>query len=397
MHNPNQDLTCAKRPRLLLPWETGFAGLVFRNVASETDRQFSDLLMPQWESDFIRAASQDNYAATTEIVDSSDQAESLLYDLGDTLTLVGKHRAPMEWSAKLDDERRTALSRWDLIVHQNLQGSKLGKQIQRLQQCDNATELTAELVEDTFTGKATRTVSQRGGSLLLYTRWRSSLPLFRGIFPFVEDDVYNYIRSLRILKAPATRAQRFREAIGFAFGVVGAYGAEDILASGRCKGAALRSLETKAEYRQMDPLYARQLDSLERGVFCCAANHDQIMSGNLAALAHWRARASDVRRCRGEPFLDINSAGVGYVEIGAMETKTTKRDKRRRVLPLVGHADGVSGLPWARRWLELRKAAGLDCTGGPLLVSIMADGTWTKSRLSSHDGTVWMMQILLEM
>ena len=169
--NPNTDVVTAKKRRLLLPWETGFAGLVLGNSLSRSSSFHLPLLTPHWEPEFLRAAA----VLDTEPIEMGSVTKTGMAvhsgDITDSLAKVGKRRVPTEWSKKLTDDRCAALSRWDLLVHQNLEGSRLGKQIASLTECASKAESTAELFEDTFAGKATGTVHQRGGSLLFYSRW----------------------------------------------------------------------------------------------------------------------------------------------------------------------------------------------------------------------------------
>ena len=84
------------------------------------------------------------------------------------------------------------------------------------------------------------------------------------LFPAFEEEAYNYVRELYLYKAPATRANRFREAVAFMKGVMGLDEAEDILQSRRIAGAALKSLMTKRPQVQRDPLTTLWLTIFER-------------------------------------------------------------------------------------------------------------------------------------
>ena len=81
---------------------------------------------------------------------------------------------------------------------------------------------------------------------MLYRRWASS----HGVrpWPVVEDAAFRYARYLVAHKAPPTRAQSFREALGFAKGYVGPQGVDEVLASRRVTGAVQESLDARAEW-----------------------------------------------------------------------------------------------------------------------------------------------------
>lgn len=391
------DIITAKRRRLLLPWECGFAGLVFRSPHASISPV--DQLCPSaWDPAFVRAALAN--VPETDVPASSSSSSKVIETLdleGPAFRVVGRKRDPLPWSKKVTDDRQLAMARWKLILEANPSGSRFGLQLMEAAQKNMQQDRIEAMFDDVFSDKATKTLEIRAGSLILYTNWRRTLPLFRGIFPFVEHDVYDYLSFLRIGKAPASRGTRLRESIGFSHGVLGALGAEEVLKSRRCQGAASRSYATKGTYTQRDPLTVHQLQSLEGGVFSMDSEFDKIMCGNVAALTHVRGRSADVHYCNSEPYIDDCGQGTSFFEIPVMETKVTRKDKKRRVLPLVGHATGLTGAPWCREWLRLRKAHGLNATGGPLMVAITSSGKWTSARLRSQEGVIWTRSILAKL
>ena len=390
------DIRSAKRARLSLPWEVGFAGKVLsRNFASGRDlpNLTSDAF---WDPGFVRAAI---VTSEEQVEESSGSKDKVVVGgrqvlVGPAFLAVARKRQQVPWTEKVAEERQVAMNRWRLLISENPEGSRLGVQLCEAAQMEAGQDRVENILNDTFAGKSTRTLEQRSGSLLLFARWRMALPLFRGILPFKEPDVYDYLTFLRIAKAPATRGVRFRESVCFAFGVIGAHGAEEVMNSKRCQGAAVRSLETKKQYSQRDPLTAFQLQTLEECVFHCDNEADKIMSGNFAAMVHVRGRHSDVHHCSEEPILDDAGAGTSYFQVGVMETKVTRKDKKRRCLPLVGHACGLTGKPWAKEWLRLRKAHGLNAAGGPLMNAIKVGGQWSDARLRSQEAATWIAEIL---
>ena len=394
--NPFQNIGSAKRPRLLLPWETGLAGMVLQRppfLPPILAGPFT--LQPQFSSSFISAALKDIVQPVAAVAKSSIPLSRVI--VGSVVKAIGRKKEPLPWVKADECELAVALQRWKLIVLDNPEGSRLGLQIQSANSLPGAQERIEELITDTFAGKSSKTLEQRAGSLLLYLTWLKPRPEYRGIFPFSEDSVYSYLTHLVSSKAPATRSQRFREAVGFSKGVVGAFGADEVISSKRCHGASVRSMITKRTHLQMDPFTVDQLKAYERGVFECQEEQSRIMAGNLAALSHVRGRFSDVRRCRAEPELDEQEGGTGYFEIGALETKVPRRDKKRKCLPLVGHSTGLTGLSWAREWLRLRAKHGLDAKGGPLITAIRSNGTWTSAKMRTSEAVIWGSHILKEM
>ena len=385
------DVFTAKRVRLTLPWETGFAGLVLSRSGSDGWANCNALLDPSWENSFVRAA-----LVTMPTVLGTEEDGKLIESLDDELTpafkSIGRTRIALPWSKKVDALRQIAMERWKLIVLDSPAGSQLGIQLHEASKSQFAQERTEAILQDVFATKATRTLEARSGSLLMFTHWRRTLPLFRGILPFVEDDCYSYLTALRVGNAPATRGRRFMESVGFAHGLIGASGATEVLQSRRCRGAAARSMTTKGPHTQRDPLLAVQVQALERGVFELCSEEDRIMSGNTVALLHVRGRFSDVYHCQSEPFMD----GI-FFEVPVLDTKVSRRDKKRKCLPLVGLSRGLSGLPWAEEWLRLRKAHGLDATNGPMMFAITAGGNWTGARLRSQEAMTWIRGLLIKL
>lgn len=390
------DVSTAKRVRLTLPWETGFAGLVLARPGTRIFGSTVNLLDPRWDHSFIRAALS-NTAQNEDVEVQGEVAEIPVALEGPAFVSVGRTRITVPWTKKVEELRQVAMERWRLIVLENPIGSQLGIQLHEASKLPFPQERADNILQDVFASKATRTLEARAGSLLLFSNWRRSLPLFRGILPFIEEDCYGYLTVLRIGKAPATRGKRFREAIGFSHGLIGAKGAEEVLQSKRCQGAALRSFATKRSHTQRDPLFSRQVEALERGVFEMDDEHDRIMCGNTVGLLHVRGRFSDVYHCQTEPFIDKASSGVSFFEVPVLDTKVSRRDKRRKCMPLVGLARGLTGLPWAEEWLRLRKAHGLDASQGPLMVAITAGGNWTSARLRSQEAMTWIRSLLCKL
>ena len=84
--------------------------------------------------------------------------------------------------------------------------------------------------------------------------------------------------------------------------------------------------------------------------------HDRkqkIMVGNFLFMIHTRSRYSDAARIEKEPTLDIGG-DFGYVGSSTVSDrmKSGRTKKRRgRMVPVVGPAFGLLGLPWAAAWL----------------------------------------------
>ena len=398
--NVFDDVRNAKRIRQSLPWERGLAGIVLNTrTASQFPLTGIDMFTKGWSVDFLRKASVVDYSFTAArsvgapVVSQVHAATATGTVPEDSLKVVGRRRVQLPWPKQAVDERHIALERWRLIIEMNPQGTLVGRQLQSVLDGTSVGVTAEAIVIDTFKGKAEATLNQRSGSLMLYGNWLLSFGLLETIFPLKEFLVYKYLRSLQDDKAPATRASRFREAVSFSFGVLGADGCSDVMGSRRCHGAALGSSETKCRHSQRDPWTVQQALAFEEGVFILPSEHDRIMSGNAAALLNLRARFSDVANCVDEPQLDVSTI-ESYFEISVMDTKVSRKDKRRKVLPLIGSAVGISGRPWVAEWLALRKKHGLRAKEGPLFTAVRSSGEWTECRLRSSEAAVWFRLIL---
>lgn len=388
----------ARKRRAALPWETGLVGQILnrnRFPLATTDA----FLRPTWDPAFLSAAGKNMSDIQVAKVPDKVVVKSgpVAGTLGPAFTLVSRKRPTVPWTIKVTDDRKVAMERWKILLSHNPSGTLVGRQLLKFVGDPCMTERVDRLLSDTFAAKATSTLEQRAGSLLCYGRWLTANDVDVNIFPFCEDAIYSYLTSLQTSGAAATKAQRFRESVAFAYGMVGADGGEQAVTSKRCYGAAFKSLTTKGTYTQRDPLLALQLGAFERGVFDLPSDADKVMSGNACALAHWRARFSDVYFCRGEPMLDEVGDLPGYIELAVQDTKVSRKDKRRRCLPLVGHSRGLLDKPWAREWIALRTKLKLDCTGGPLLTAVNVGGSFTSARLRSSEAVVWFREILRQM
>ena len=402
------DVSTAKRQRMALPWETGLAGMVLgRSWGLSTllqQTRSTNTFQTCWPESFVRAA------AVVETVGCATASSSV--QVGGTVTPVPRKRkavaapfmavirktVPLPWTTKVADDRATALERWRLWIQMSPSACKVGRQLLAVQGKPEEQVTADRILDDSFADKSTRTLEQRAGSLLLYSRWLVSADPLANAMPFSEELCYGYLCHLRAQKAPATRALRFREAVAFTIGTVGADGAQQVLESSRCKGSVMSQFGTKRPLLQMQGLTHKQLAALEEAVFKLDYQPDKIHAGNMAALTHWRARFSDVHMLEHEPLLDEQNDCPGYFEAATMETKTSrKKDRLRKCLPLVGHSFGVSNQPWAREWLRQRKLAGLSAEKGPLMVSIGIGGVWQSARLRSGEAVLWMSEIFIRM
>ena len=252
-----------------------------------------------------------------------------------------------------------------------------------------------------FFGKPASTLAKRAASLRLFIRWAHSVKV--DPFPLEEKIVFQYMEDLLYEGAPPTRAQTFKESLNFAHGFVGLQGVRDVLTSRRIQGSALSSLARKSEPKKRSPLTKAELVLLEQFVVRGsdedpgrdASWRDRCMAGFALFCVYCRLRVGDASRIHSEPKLDVSDLGIGYIECGMIEHKTSFRVKSRVSLPVAGAAIGVSGEKWASIWLRDRALMGRSASNdGCLMLAPGIDGTWTNRRITTTEFTVWLRELI---
>ena len=273
-----------------------------------------------------------------------------------------------------------------------------------LESCGLTSSLFAQMADEpeladasfraSFHGKPAATLVKRAGSLLQYVRWAASSG--HAPFPLHEPTIFSYLTFLATEGAPPSRGQSFREALGFAKGFIGLGGVDAVLASRRVHGQVLASLDRRREKRQRDVLPVIMVKSLEELVCSSTANvGDKIFAGFVLLCLHARARVGDALRADREPHLDVDELGEGFIEAGFLRHKTSFRAKAKTRLPAVAHATGVTGLPWAERWLSARAALGLDANiDGYILPASLAGEPEVIGRATTTMVTIFLREFL---
>jgi len=205
-----------------------------------------------------------------------------------------------------DLQREEALDQWRGIVDACGLASTLFVQMH-----DDAQQAEAGF-RASFHGKPAATLRKRACSLLQVARWAAGAALQP--FPVTEPTVFAYLRFLTTESAPPSRAQSFREALGFAKGFIGLWGVDDVLSSRRVSGEVVASLDRRAEKKQQDVLPVVMVHALEELICSPECNaHDKVFVGFVWFCLHARARVGDALRADRETSLDVDDDGEGYV------------------------------------------------------------------------------------
>ena len=294
------------------------------------------------------------------------------------------------WVVDVEERKQVMVASLKSFVDINPLSSILGRQIRGL---TDDQQLLA--VHDAVRTKSVNTVKQRLSSMFQYERFiakRRSGPCY----PFYESEVYEYVDHLRSVWAPATRASRFMEAVRFMHYVIGVDLEQEIFKSRRVDGAVFSSTERKRMLLQRDVLTVDMVRCLEQ--WLVEKGHEDparanVVGGHLFCM-HTRSRWGDINAVNAEPTID-----GPWVDAATAYHKTYNRPERRhRWLPLAGLADGVSGLGWAKAWLEIRKALGLQAKDGePFIPLANGDGSWSQVRVTSSESTEVLREVLASM
>ena len=240
-----------------------------------------------------------------------------------------------------------------------------------------------------FYGKPATTLSKRASALGLYRRWADTENIKP--WPVTEEVAFKYVRYLIGSRAPPTRAQSFREALGFAKGFVGLKGVDQVLTSRRVTGSVQEALDARVERIQRDPLTVEMVKLLEAAMMQ-RTGADLVVLGFILFCLHGRARVGDAIRADREPYLDVPDPAVsfGFVEAGFLRHKTSYAARSKLRLPVVADAFGLTSVPWAARWLEARRQLGFDASiDGFLLPAVYGDfGKFALGRTRSTTAEV---------
>ena len=218
-------------------------------------------------------------------------------------------------------KRLGALQRWRELL------GECGAESDLHHQMRSDPNLAEQSFQSAFHGKPAGTLCKRATSMRLYLDWCVSRG--RKAFPLSEVVVFEYMDSLVASGAPATRAQSFREALGFAKGFVGLRGVDAVLRSRRVSGCVSACLDTRRMRRQRDPLHREVVEHLESEILLSESVDDIDFVGFVLFCIHCRVRVGDANRLDKEPTLDLNALDPtgcsGFVDAGFLHHKNSAK------------------------------------------------------------------------
>ena len=263
-------------------------------------------------------------------------------------------------------------------------------------------------MEEFLSDRKSGTLATRASAMRQFVAWFKDSG--RSFEAFSEEDAYLYVTHLAETGAAATRASAFRKLMNFITHTFGLHAGPSIAMSARVRNVALKSTRRKQQTAKRDCVRMMGLHRLETEVVLAErGSEDAVLSPSEAVVAgflcfavHSRSRAADLVRVQQEPVLDLAPDGnSGYIEAETLgeRTKTGGTTKRAKLLvPIVGHALGLAGVPWAESWLSLRARLGLCATvDGCLQTELLRGGTFGKAAADSRHLTDWLRFIMLKL
>ena len=255
-----------------------------------------------------------------------------------------------------ESDRALVLQKWLAICEVNMACSSTGAQILKVQQDDEAEQQVFDLLSDVLASKATSTLAVRSTAILLYVRWFSARGgCARPALPIDEDDLYEYVSSLRKDKAPASRASSLLEAWNFAVHVVGFGDPSEAAQSLRCKGSAHRQLARRRPRKRAKVLVMEMVAALEMAAVFTRNTFRRCAAGYACLCLFGRLRCDD-----GSCIAGIEIDG-NILEGCLLGTKTSKsKEKKATFLPALVPLSGLTGLDWWSCFEESREVLGLE-------------------------------------
>ena len=376
---------------IVLPWETGWTGLVLglRRGAHESEAvaPMPPIPLPplHWTGPVPEGLRPRPPPAPVRTTASAQVRRP-------TAATAGERPSALE-----DVKRNLAVGKWQTMVAASEHCCTRALVDPNVSETDRLRSL-----QDALREKATNTLNKRAGSILLYLRWgRAKGYTDQELVPFREATAYEYARDLYDDEAPATRASSFLEATLLISALLGLE-SEDLLQSARLKGAVFGSFDRKRLTVKQDGLTVAAVTGLEKVVLDDQKdNADRVFAGFAAWCVHTRQRMGDALRVVDEPWLDpadVPPTEAAFVETVAGKTKAGNVKRRRRLpLPLVGFACGLTGEPWAAAWLALRSEEGLDASvDGTMMPAPRKGGGWARRPLTTSECSDWLRMIIRE-
>ena len=362
-----------------LPWERGFANLVFGGSSSSTQP--------------IRLPTIPLVPEPAPVVDESQVKHPLLtIDRPGAWPIVSNRILGIKWDDCKEVKRSRALARLQKFFLEKPEVTGLGRTLMADILSLQSEEYISSVVADVFMHKSTRALDKRAASLThfaLFCKLNYHSPL-----PISEQLVYRYMKEQ--CSTSARKAQQFREALNFCIDTLQLDGVHEATSSPRVKGFCFRAALRKMPLKQADVLTVLMVAALER-ILMTEGEYipDRVFAGHCVFNTHGRLRWSDSQAalcCELDEGLD----GDGFLQAKSLDSKTSNTaDKKRTFLPLTALLSGITTKCWAQVWLSVRASAGLEFGEGQVpMQSVTASGEFSGFPLEPGDASKWLRELL---
>ena len=237
--------------------------------------------------------------------------------------------------------------------------------------------------------KASSTINSRGMVVKRYQFWCTEHD--RIAWPMQETVAFDYVSHLKT-RGAATAPASFLQAVNFMIYTIEPEGARSIIASYIIQGVAKQSTGNKRPLKQAPALtvvMVLRLHTILRNT--SEEIFDRLAAGLMLMCVYGRCRCSDLRFVQ-EICLDVTGRH-GFIEAMTEHHKTANREKRR-LLPIVAPAFGITDENWAEQFLTLRNEVLGKFTPGPFLPAPLSEDTFSVRHIESDEFTSLLRYLL---
>ena len=287
-----------------------------------------------------------------------------------------------------------AVSKWVRIIMQYPAISSLGEPMMLDPDYDLPESVSAALGV-----RASGTAIQRADAMMGYVSWheeRQGLPERT----FDEASIWQYLKHLKAINAPATKGASLMSSMRFAHYVLDFGPLAPVVKSARLKGISQQMFATKGWLRQAAVLTVRQVLKLHEIMRSSTAHvYDKAAAAYFLIAIYGRCRHSDLLHLEG-CYHDWSKEEGGFLEFRVSHLKTSRSAQRKsQLIPLLIPATGVDGRVWvgeaAEAFLMIGRPLDADISGPLLLPPANEDCTALHSRGLGSDEASDLLRGLL--
>ena len=251
--------------------------------------------------------------------------------------------------------------------------------------------------------KSSGTILKRANSLLRYVAWHRSFYYQRQPFPFVPQEISEYIWEKFQDGVSYSSLSSFVEAVNFAIHVLGmpALTRGKPLVDQFTKGILDRAALQRPGRKQARPLTVQEVSYLESCLKNAEMNlFDRYAAGSFLFAIYARCRWSDMRAVNSFDF-DVSTEENhvhGFLGFTTFNHKTASQVARHGLpLPLVAPIWGLEAPAWGLMWKKVAREAGVnfnEAFAGPVLPAPLKNGTWGSRSVGSSEASKWLLALL---